>query len=310
MSDTPSQNRLVSAWLRLPGNTRGVIWITVGSLAFAFNDAVIKHLGAKFDPFQLAFARYLVGLVILGPVFISMGASGLSTKRFGLHMTRLIMACIAQIGVFYAVIHLYLADATAIAFSRPLFTTIVAVLLLSELVSARRWIATLVGFSGVMIMVRPGHAGIDPVVLIAIVSALTFAVANVLIRLMSDTEPPNRILFYYHAGSTVIFLGPAIWVWQTPVGVEWFMLALIGMLTTIGMIGFVRAFSVGEANAVGPIEYVRLIYAAIIGYAFFAEIPSPWTFVGAIVIVVSALYIARAEARRPAPPLPTPERIP
>ena len=82
------------------------------------------------------------------------------------------------------------------------------------------------------------------------------------------------------------------------------MLALIGMLTTIGMIGFVRAFSVGEANAVGPIEYVWLIYAAIIGYAFFTEIPSPWTFVGAIVIVVSALYIARAEARRPAPPLP------
>ena len=303
MPDIPSQNRLVSAWLRLPGNLRGVIWITVGSLAFAFNDGVIKHLGSKFDPVQLAFARYLVGLIILGPVFISMGKSGLSTKRFGLHMTRLIIACIAQIGVFYAVIHLYLADATAIAFSRPLFTTIVAVFLLSELVSARRWVATVVGFAGVMIMVRPGHAGFDPVALIAIVSALTFAVANVLIRLMSNTEPPNRILFYYHAGGAVIFLGPALWAWQTPVGMEWFMLALIGVLTTIGMTGFVRAFSVGEANAVGPMEYIRLIYAAIIGYGFFAEVPSLWTFVGAFVIIASALYIARDESRRPAPPL-------
>ena len=306
MSDTPSQNRLVSAWLRLPGNMRGVIWITVGSLAFAFNDAVIKHLGTKFDPYQLAFARYLVGLVILGPVFISMGVSGLRTQRFGLHMTRLVIACVAQVGVFYAVIHLYLADATAIAFSRPLFTTIVAVFLLSELVSPRRWVATVVGFAGVMIMVRPGHAGVDPVVLIAIVSALTFAVANVLIRLMSNTEPPNRILFYYHAGGTIIFLGPAIWVWQTPVGMEWFMLALIGALTTIGMTGFVRAFSVGEANAVGPIEYVRLIYAAFIGYAFFAEIPSLWTLAGATVIIASALYIARDESRRTGPPLPEP----
>jgi drug/metabolite transporter (DMT)-like permease len=304
MRDTLPQNRLVSAWLGLPGNLRGVIWITVGSLAFACNDGVIKHLGAKFDPFQLAFARYFVGLVILGPVFISMGASGLSTQRFGLHMTRLIIACIAQVGVFYAVIHLYLADATAITFSRPLFTTIIAVFLLSELVSVRRWIATIVGFAGVMIMVRPGHAGIDPVALIAIVSALTFAVANVLIRMLSNTEPPNRILFYYHTGGTVIFLGPAIWVWQTPVGAEWFMLALIGMLTTIGMIGFVRAFSVGEANAVGPIEYIRLIFAAFIGYAFFAEIPSLWTIVGAIVIIASALYIARDEAKRPATPLP------
>ncbi len=306
MPDTPTQNRLVSAWLGLPDNLRGVVWITVGSLAFAFNDAVIKHLGAKFDPVQLAFARYLVGLVVLGPVFISMGVSGLRTQRFGLHMTRLVIACVAQVGVFYAVIHLYLADATAIAFSRPLFTTIVAVFLLSELVSARRWVATVVGFAGVILMVRPGHAGFDPVALIAVVSALTFAVANVLIRLMSDTEPPNRILFYYHAGGTVIFLGPAIWVWQTPVGVEWFMLGLIGVLTTIGMIGFVRAFSVGEANAVGPMEYIRLIYAVIIGYAFFAEIPSLWTVAGAMVIIASALYIARDESRRTVPPLSEP----
>jgi drug/metabolite transporter (DMT)-like permease len=303
MSDTPSQNRLVRAWLRLPGNMRGVIWIVMGSLAFAINDGVIKSLGVKFDPYQLAFARYAVGLVLLGPVFFSMGIAGLQTRRLGLHMTRLVIACTAQVGVFYAVIHLYLADATAIAFSRPLFTTIVAVFLLSELVSARRWIATVVGFAGVMIMVRPGHAGIDPVALIAIVSSLAFAVANVLIRLMSSTEPPNRILFYYHAGGTVIFLGPAIWVWQTPVGVEWFMLALLGTLTTIGMIGFIRAFSVGEANAVGPIEYVRLIFAAFIGYTFFAEIPSLWTLAGAIVIIGSALYIAHEESRRrPGPP--------
>jgi drug/metabolite transporter (DMT)-like permease len=277
----------------------------MGSLAFAFNDAVIKHLGTKFDPYQLAFARYVVGLVILGPVFISMGVTGLQTKRLGLHMTRLVMACIAQVGVFYAVIHLYLADATAIAFSRPLFTTIIAVFLLSELVTTRRWVATAVGFVGVMIMVRPGHAGFDPVTLIAIISALTFAVANVLIRVMSNTEPPNRILFYYHAGGTVIFLGPALYVWETPIGVEWFMLVLIGVLTTIGMTGFVRGFSVGEANAVGPIEYIRLIYAAFIGYAFFAEIPSLWTFAGAIVIIASALYIARDGTRR-APPLAGP----
>jgi drug/metabolite transporter (DMT)-like permease len=306
MTDTPSQNRLVSAWLRLPGNLRGVIWITVGSLAFAFNDAVIKKLGTKFDPYQLAFARYLVGLVILSPVFFNMGISGLKTQRLGLHMTRLVIACIAQVGVFYAVIHLYLADATAIAFSRPLFTTVVAVFMLSELVSRRRWIATSVGFVGVMIMVRPGHAGIDPVALIAVVSALTFAVANVMIRLMSDTEPPNRIMFYYHAGGTVVFLGPALYVWQTPVGIEWMLLAMIGALTTIGMMGFVRAFSVGEANAVGPIEYVRLIYAAIIGYAFFAEIPSLWTLAGAVVIVGSALYIAQDEARRPGGAVPRP----
>ena len=172
------------------------------------------------------------------------------------------------------------------------------VILLSELVSRKRWIATGIGFIGVVIMVRPGHAGYDPIALIAVGAAMTFAVANVLIRLMSSTEPPNRILFYYHLGGTLVFLGPTIWLWVRPVGVEWLLLAAIGALTTIGMIGFVRGFSAGEANAVGPMEYVRLIYAALLGYYIFAEVPDLWTAVGATIIVGSTLYIARDEHYR------------
>ena len=298
MSENSVRSRLIAAWSRLSGNFRGVIWLLIGSLAFACNDAVIKHMGTKFDPYQLALARYVVGLVVLAPVFISMGVTGLKTRRIGLHLTRLVIACAAQVGVFYAVIHLYLADATAIAFSRPLFTTVVAVFLLSEIVSGRRWAATLVGFLGVLIMVRPGHAGFDPVAIVALIAALAFAVGNILIRLMSDTEPPNRILFYYHAGGTLVFLGPAIWVWQIPTNSEWLLLCLIGILTTIGMIGFVRGFAAGEANIVGPIEYIRLIYAVLIGFIIFGELPSLWTWAGAIIIIASTLYIARDEAMR------------
>lgn len=283
--------------MRLPGNFRGVIWITTGSLAFALNDTVIKLLGTKYDPFQLAFARYVVGLIVLSPLFIKMGVSGLKTERIGIHLTRLVIASIAQVGVVYSVIHLYLADATAIAFSRPLFTTVVAVILLSEIVSRQRWIATAIGFVGVLIMVRPGHAGFDPVAVIAVVSALTFAVANVLIRVMSSTEPPNRILFYYHAGGTVVFLVPALFVWVMPVGIEWLLLTLIGVLTTLGMIGFVRGFAAGEANAVGPMEYIRLIYAVVLGYFIFFEVPSLWTWAGAAIIIGCTFYIARSEAR-------------
>lgn len=298
MSGKLPHNALVAAWLRLPGNLRGVVWILMGSLAFALNDGVVKFLGYKFSAFQLAFVRYFVGFLLLTPIFIQMGRAGLATSRLDLHMARLVLACAAQVGVLYAVIHLYLADATAIAFSRPVFTTLVAVVLLSELVSARRWIATIVGFVGVLIMVRPGHAGVDPVALIAVASALVFAIANVLIRMLAKTEPPNRILFYYHLGGSIVFLGPAIYLWQSPSPLEWLMLGLIGVLTTVGMIGFVRAFSVGEANAVGPIEYIRLIFAAAIGYYVFAEVPTLWTMLGALVIVASALYIAREEARR------------
>ena len=293
----PKLARWKNRWSGLSGNLRGILWITLGTIAFALNDVLVKLLGKKFGPMELAFCRYAVGLVILSPVFFQMGVAELKTKRPAIHLVRLVIACIAQLGVFYSVIHLYLADATAIAFSRPLFTTIIAVFLLSELVSRRRWIATAAGFLGVLIMVRPGHDGFDIVTVVALVSACTFAIANVLIRLMSSSEPPNRILFYYHAGGAIIFLIPTIILWQNPVGIEWALLAGIGVMTTIGMTGFIRAFSVGEANAVGPMEYVRLIYAGVLGYSIFGEVPDYWTYAGALIIIIATLYIARDEAK-------------
>lgn len=292
----PMLRRLGAAWARLPGNTRGALWITMGTIAFALNDVVIKYLGRTIHPFELALFRYVTGFILLLPAFISMGWSGLKTDRLGLHGTRLAIACIAQIGVFYAVIHLMLADATAIAFSRPLFTTLVAVFLLSEVVGWRRWTATAVGFVGVLVMVRPGQADFDTVAVVAVLAACAFALANVLIRVLARTEPPNRILFYYHAGGAIVFAGPAAWAWTTPIGVEWLLLFMIGVFTTVGMIGFVRGFSAGEASIVGPMEYSRLIYAGFLGYYLFAEIPDAWTGVGAAIIVASTLYIARRDA--------------
>ena len=299
MPASGSFSRISVRWLRLSGNIRGILWLSVGAILFALTDVVVKSLGRTLHPFELALFRYAIGFVMLAPVFMHMGWVQIQTQHIGLHLTRLVIACTAQIGLFVAVIHLKLADATAIMFSKPLFTTIVAVILLSEIVRARRWAATMIGFAGVIIMIRPGAATMDPVVLIAVGAALTLAIANVIIRKMSKTEPPNRILFYYHLGGIVIFAGPAIWMWQTPVGIEWFLLFLIGFLTTLGMICYVRAFSAGEANAVGPIEYVRLIYAGLLGYFLFSEVPDLWTVLGGGIIVACSLYIAKDEAHRP-----------
>tara|TARA_Y100000588_G_scaffold296572_1_gene317079 strand:- start:147 stop:779 length:633 start_codon:yes stop_codon:yes gene_type:complete len=208
------------------------------------------------------------------------------------------LAFMAQLGIFVTVMHMPLADATAFMFSKPLFTTLIAVIVLAEVVTRQRWLATVIGFLGVLILVRPGAGAVDPFAFIAIGSALTFATANVLIRKLSTTEPTRRILFYYHIGGTILFSVPAAWVWTNPIGIEWLKLVGIAGFTTLGMFCFLRAFTVGEANAVGPAENLRLIYAALFGYFIFAEIPSIWTAIGAAVIVGSTYYIARAEARR------------
>jgi drug/metabolite transporter (DMT)-like permease len=282
---------------RLPPNLRGILWLSLGAFLFAVVDVFVKSLGGRFDPLQISFFRYSCGLIFLIPLFLRLGLNNLGTNRIGLHLGRMGLAFLAQLGIFFTVIYMPLADATAFMFSKPLFTTVVAVFLLSEVVSARRWGATIVGFIGVLVLVRPGAGAIDPMAFVAIGSSLAFAVANVMIRMLSKTEPTARILFYYHVGGVILFTAPAIWTWVTPVGIEWVKMIGIGALTTFGIFCFMRAFSIGEANAVGPAENLRLIYAALFGFFLFGEVPSFWTAAGATIIVASTYYIARVEAR-------------
>lgn len=283
-------------WASLPGNARGAIWITVGTVFFALNDVVVKTAGLTMHPLQLGFFRYLLGFLLLLPVFYRLGWEGLRTERFGLHFLRAVIAGSGQIAVFFSVIHLMLADATSISFSRPLFMTILAVVFLREAVGWQRWAATAVGFIGVIVVVRPGDGVIETAALIGLGAAFMFSIGLVLIRRLGTTEPPTRILFYYHAIGTVLSLGPAIWVWKQPVGQEWLMLLMIGILTTLAMVCFVRGFVVGEVSILGPMEYTRLVYAAIFGYLIFAEVPVIWTWIGSVIIIGSAIYIARNEA--------------
>jgi drug/metabolite transporter (DMT)-like permease len=288
--------QLESAWLRLPPNARGALWITVGTMVFALNDTFVKILGGTIHPVEMVFFRYCVGMLVMTPVFLRAGREIMTTQKLPLHIGRGIIAGIGQAGAFYAVVHLLLADATAVQFSRPLFMTLLAVFILGETVGWRRWTATLVGFGGVLVMVRPGHTGFDIAWIVAIVTALIFALAMILIRKLAQTEPPTRIIFYYHLTGVGFFVLPTVWVWQTPTAEEWFFLVMIGLTTTAAMVCFVRGLAVGEASIVGPMEYTRLIYAALLGYFLFAEIPVIWTWIGAAIIVASALYIARREA--------------
>ncbi len=298
MSAPQAAGPLERYWTGLPGNLRGIAWLSIGAFMLSVADVCVKALGRKFDPLEITLFRYCVGMVLLMPVFVRMGWQDLKTERIGLHLMRMSFAFVAQLGVFLSIIYLPLADATAIMFSKPLFTTVVAVIVLSEVVDGRRWTATAVGFLGVLVMIRPAGGGLDLMALVAVGAALAFAIANVLIRVLARTEPTNRILFYYHIGGMAVFAGPAAWTWRTPVGMEWVMMGAIGALTTAGIFCYLQAFSVGEANAVGPSENLRLIYAALFGYFLFAEIPSLWTVAGALIIAASTYYIARVEARR------------
>ena len=277
----------------LPANAQGALWILVGSLFLSANDAVVKTLGTDFHPIQMALFRYAIGMVLLLPWFVKAGRETWHTRRIRTHFARAMIAGIGQAAVYYGVIHLYLADATAVAFSRPLFLTMLAVLFLGEAVGWQRWAATAFGFAGVLVMVRPGGSEFDIAWAVALVAAVLFALGILFIRRLATTEPSIRILFYYHVFGIALFVGPSAAIWQAPEPDQFALLMLIGALTCAGMVCFVQGFSIGEASFVGPFEYLRLIYAALIGYWMFAEIPSIWTGAGAVMIIASALYIVR-----------------
>ena len=284
-------------WTLLPGNLRGILWLTTGVLILSLVNVLVKLLGDKFHTIEIAFFRYLTGLIVLAPLFIRMGWQKLRTERLPLHLLRMSLAFTGQVLVFLSVIYLPLADATAFMFTKPIFTAVAAVFILNEVINKRRWILTGVGFAGVLIMLRPGSNGVELMALIAVGAAIIWGVANVLIRMLSQTEPTNRILFYYHVGGVAVFFIPAMWLWKMPEGIEWVLLILIGVGTTACMYCYFRAFAVGEANAVAPAEYTGLVYAALLGFFIFTEIPSIWIVSGSLVIIISTYLVARDERK-------------
>lgn len=310
--------RLQARLRSLPPNVRGALWMLLAAAVWATNDAIVKAVGRTIDPMQIAFFRCFFGaLTVLPFLLASTGTFALRTRRFGGHVGRSVMGYLAMVFSWYSVVHLPLADATALAFSRPLFMVVLAVLFLHEVVRWRRWTATAIGFLGVLIMARPGLEEINTGLMAAITGAFFVAVVNVLIKSLAMTERPVTILFYFGVLSSTMALGPALWVWQTPAPLEFAVLVFIGVSGALGQYLTIRAFRIADATAVDPFDYVRLLYAALFGFLFFAELPDVFTVIGAAIIVGSTWYIARrgAAVQRAArsvtnPPVSNPERSP
>ena len=301
---------VVAAWLRLSPNHRGALWMIGASLGFTVNSAFVKSLSAEgLDTFQIAFARAVFSSLVLAPFFYRAGFAALRSTVPGLHGVRAVCGSLAMVCGFYAVGQLPLAEFTALTFTQPLFVILLAVLILKETVRWRRWLATAVGFLGVLVMVRPGAAAFDPAALIALASVFGIALAVTLVKRLPPGESHVTMLAYFCIASIVMTAAPALAAWQAPSLSQWGLLAAVGLLGIASQAMIIRAYRSGEASFVAPFDYLKLILAGLIGFLVFAEIPDHWTVAGAVIIVGSTFYIARreaaqrpAEARSAAPP--------
>ena len=288
---------LQARWLALSPNLRGAIWMVAAAFGFTINGAFVKALGETGMPtMQMAFARALFALLAVLPFLWHAGLGALATRAPGTHLIRALAGSAAMVCGFYALVLLPLADVTALTFTTPLFTILLAVPLLGETVRWRRWTATAVGFLGVLVMVRPGAGSLELGALLAVAMAFGIAVATVMVKRLPPGESHAAMLFWFCIASLVMTAPPAILVWQAPSPDQWVLLVAIGVLGAGSQALIIRAFRVGEATFVAPFDYSKLLLAVLIGFVFFAELPDTWSLVGAAIIVGSNLYIARRDA--------------
>lgn len=280
---------------RLPRSLRGILWMLASALLFTAMAVAAKLVGPRLDAFQIAFFRAAAGFATVAPFALAAGWAAVRTNRPGLQIARGLTGTTAMLLMFYSVVHLPLAEVTAIGFANPLFLIVLAVLFLGETVRLRRWTATLIGFVGVLIMLRP-TGSTDPTMLIALFGTFLVAVSVALIKTMARNDRPMTMLFYFGVFSTVISAVPAALVWQTPTGCELVFLILAGMFGASAQACYIRAFRDAEASLVAPFEYSKLLFAVLFGLVLFDEVPDGWTFAGAAIIVGATLYIARREA--------------
>ena len=292
------QARLAGWFAGLPGPVGGVIWMLASAVSLTLMAAIIRYLSRDLHTFEIVLFRTALGFVFMAPWLISHGLGALRTDKIGWYVLRAICTAIAATGYFYALAKIPLADAVAVMFSRPLYGTIFAIVFLGEIVGARRWTALAIGFAGVLVMVRPGFETINLGLGAVLVASVAGAVSAILIRYLSRTETPDTITMYFVLFTTPIILIPALFVWVTPTWEQLCWLTLMGFLGTLGQRTMSRGFAAADASIMLPVDFSRLIFAALFGFLLFAEIPSVHTAIGAALIFAGTVYIARREAQK------------
>ena len=276
--------------------------MVLSAVLFAVMTSFVRSTSFNLHPVEIAFFRYLFGLLALAPLLLRPGAITFWTGRFGMHMVRALCGLGTVVSIFAAVAWMPMADATALSFTSPFFVTIGAALILGEVVLARRWAAVVIGLIGAMVILRPGVQVLTLPALLAISSAVFLAGGVLAVKSLSRTETAGTIVFYQSILITVMLAVPAAWVWTAPTASVIVELAVIGITATFGHLCYVRAYAVTETSVVAPFDFFRLIFTALLGFMFFAEIPDLWTWLGAGLIFFATIYGARTRARPTAGP--------
>ncbi|MBT5181492.1 MAG: DMT family transporter [Rhodospirillaceae bacterium] len=282
---------------RASGNIQGMVWILLASAVFAINFTLIRKLGAEIHAFELVFFRNLFGFLFLIPFLVRSGRQGLVPARPGLMALRGLMQTFALLFWYWALIVTPFAMAVSLSLLEPIFASIIAILVLREKSSPARWAVVIVGLAGSLIIIRPGFQAVSLGALAALGSAVFWGVFLIVGKVQTRVDSVISVVAYPTLLVVPLALFPASFVWQWPSLEQYFWLFMTGVLSSVAGLMFAKAYQVGEVTAVAPMSFSRLIFAAIVGFVFFSEIPEIWVWAGGAVIIAAGIYLGRIEAR-------------
>lgn len=289
---------LDARWEAMPRMARGVALVSLGSFGLVLMAALAKHLGSRLPPFEILFFRSFVGFICVLWVFRHDLREPLRTKRPGAHFFRGIVGAGGNACFFWTITHMMLADSLALQFSRPLWMIPLAMCFLSEIVGFRRAAIASVGFLGILLYARPFTAGFDPNAIVGAMGGLFAALVVLAIKRLQTTESTKVIMFYYAWWNAFFAALPAFFTWVQPTGQELVLLILIGAMGIGGQALITHGLGMGDATALVPLDYIRVVYAAILGFLLFGEIPGVWSLVGMALIMATSLYLVLTERRK------------
>ncbi|MEK9800334.1 MAG: DMT family transporter [Alphaproteobacteria bacterium] len=285
-----------AAFETLSPSLRAMMMMLVALLLFTLMGVFIKLSAKSLPVMEVVFFRNFLAVILLLPLVWHAGAASIRMNRPKLFVGRAVINAIGMVCGFTSLTMIPLAENTALTFTSPIFVTIGAVIFLGEVIRLRRVMAILVGLVGALVILRPGFTEVSVGALLALASALTIALASLLVKKMTETETSIAIVFWMVMFQTPLTLIPAAMVWQWPDPISWAFLWGMALSGTVAHILFTKACGLVEITSLQPLEFAKLPFSVVLAWLIFGEWPEIWVWIGGAVIFAATAYITRREA--------------
>jgi drug/metabolite transporter (DMT)-like permease len=277
------------------GRRRGILWMLLSCLLFAHVNAIAKHLSMDYPTLQVLWVRFAFQALMSAPLLGRGLFHFMHTRVLGLQLLRSFYLAVCTVLFFVGLQLVSFVEITAVLFLAPILVTALSAPMLGETVGRRRWASVVVGFVGALIIVRPGTDILQLSAIVPLGAAAFLALYQISSRVVSRSDHAMTTLVYTPLVGVLITSVLVPFVWQAPNAEGWFFMVLLGILGIGGQYALIKAFEATEASVLAPFFYSLLIWATVLGFLVWDELPDAWTVLGAAVMIASGLYILHRE---------------